>query len=120
MREAFNEKIKNIVDNSNERSDYFTNERYEEIVHEVNEAKRLRDSKMSLSSKQYRKLKRYDIIIIGAYEKLIEKTRETQDEHFRYFCKTDDLFDIIESAHIATGHKRTRGTYLNTIIIKYT
>jgi hypothetical protein len=75
---------------------------------------------MSLSSKQYRRLKRYDIIIIGAYEKLIEKTRETQDEHFRYFCKTDDLFEIIESAHIATGHKRTRGTYLNTIIIKYT
>jgi hypothetical protein len=40
------------------------------IVNEGKEAKRLRQSKMSLSSKQYRRLKRYDIITIGAYEKL--------------------------------------------------
>lgn len=115
MRDAFIEKIKTIVDNSNNRSDYFTNERYEEVVREVKEAKRLRDSKMPLSAKQYRRLKRYDIITIGEHEKLIAKNKGTRDESFRYYCKTEDPFGIIEAAHIATGHKRTRGKYNHLI-----
>ncbi|XP_045471794.1 KRAB-A domain-containing protein 2-like [Harmonia axyridis] len=63
---------------------------------------------MPLSAKQYRRLKRYDIITIGEHEKLIAKNKGTRDESFRYYCKTEDLFGIIVAAHIATGHKRTR------------
>lgn len=111
MRQAFNEKLKNIADNSNNRSEYFTNERYNETVNEVKEAKRLKDNKLPLSSKQYRRLKRYDIITVGELEKLIEKTQGTPGENFRYYCRTENFFDIIEAAHMATGHKRTRGTY---------
>lgn len=112
---VFNKKIKEIVDNSNDRSDYFTSERYNEIICEVREAKLLKDTKKPLSSKQYRRLKRFDIITIGENEKLIEKIQETQAEAFRYYCKTEDLFDIIETAHIATGHKRIRGKYLKMV-----
>lgn len=109
MQNAFNEKIKSIIDNSNVRSHYFTQDRYNEILNEVKEAKHLKDTKMPLSSKHYRRLKRYDTVTVGGNEKLIEKANATPTEHFRYYCKTEDMFDIIETAHIATGHKRLRG-----------
>ncbi|XP_077280689.1 KRAB-A domain-containing protein 2-like isoform X1 [Temnothorax americanus] len=108
MKKLFNEKLKEIVDNSNDRSDYFTSEQYNQIIFEVREAKLLKDTKNPLSSKQYRRLKRFDIITVGENDKLIEKTGKTPTETFRYYCKTEDLFDILETAHIATGHKRIR------------
>ena len=111
MRDFFKDKIRTIVENSDDRSAYFTSERYNQIVCEVKEAKCLKEDRLPLSSKQYRRLKRFDIITIGDNEKLIEKTLKTQADSFRYYCKTDDIFDIIETAHLATGHKRTRGKH---------
>ena len=43
-------------------------------------------------------------------QKLTESgSGENDDSDIRYYCKTEELFDVMETAHIKIGHKRTRG-----------
>ena len=82
------------------------------MCEEVKEAQLLRKNNQSLSSKQYRRLKRYDILKISDTEKLIESNPENTDESkIQYFCKSDELFDVLETAHLNVGHKKTRGRF---------
>lgn len=53
----------------------------------MEEAKRLKDNKLPLSSKYYGRLKRFDIITISGQEKLMHQLEETQGDNFRYYCK---------------------------------
>jgi len=47
---------------------------------------------------------------IGDMQKLIESgSGENDDSNIRYYCNTEKLFDVLETAHVNTGHKRTRG-----------
>jgi len=47
---------------------------------------------------------------IGVMQKLIESgAGEKDDSNIRYYCKTEELFDVLETAHVNIGHKRTRG-----------
>ena len=47
---------------------------------------------------------------IGDMQKLTESgSGENDDSNICYYCKTEELFDILETAHVNTGHKRTRG-----------
>jgi hypothetical protein len=47
---------------------------------------------------------------IGDTEKLTESgSGENDDSNIRYYCKTEELFDVLETAHVNKGHKRTRG-----------
>jgi hypothetical protein len=48
----------------------------------------------------------------GDTEKLAEGGSGENDSNIRYYCKTEELFDIFETAHVNTGHKRTRGNTL--------
>ncbi|KAG7162775.1 abrupt-like 7, partial [Homarus americanus] len=108
VKSLFEEKLKTLVDKSCDRSDFFTDERYDLVKEEVKEAKRLKANKEPLSSKHYRRLKRFDVITIGEVEKLIEKALTDPCDNIRYYCRTEDLFDALEAAHTNTGHKRTR------------
>ena len=46
---------------------------------------------------------------IGDTEKLIESgSGKNDDSNIRYYCKTEELFDVMETAHVNIGHKRTR------------
>lgn len=49
---------------------------------------------------QYRRLQRFDILEIGGVTKLISKSKDD----FRYFTTLENCYDIIEAAHINTGH----------------
>jgi len=43
-------------------------------------------------------------------QKLIESgSDKNNDSNIRYYCKTEELFDVLETAHLKIGHKRTRG-----------
>jgi len=46
---------------------------------------------------------------IGDTQKLIESgSGENDDSNVRYYCKTEELFDVLETAQVNIGHKRTR------------
>jgi len=47
---------------------------------------------------------------IGDTQKLIgSDSGENDDSNIRYYCKTEELFDVLETAHVNIGHKRIRG-----------
>jgi len=35
---------------------------------------------------------------------------ENDDSNIHYYCKTEELLDVLETAHVNIGHKRARGT----------
>jgi len=46
---------------------------------------------------------------IGDTQKIIEiGSGENDDSNIRYYCKTEELFGVLETAHVNIGHKRTR------------
>lgn len=108
-KEVFYDKLREFVETSTDRSFIMTTEKYEMLLNETKQSQLLKKNNESLSSKQYRRLKRYDVLKIGDTEKLVEAGIESSSSKIRYFCKTDELFDILEKAHTNVGHKRTRG-----------
>lgn len=109
-KELFYDKLREFVETSTDRSFIMTTEKYKMLLNERKQSQLLKKKKESLVSKQYRRLKRYDVLKIGDTEKLVEAGIESSRSKIRYFCKTDELFDILEKAHTNVGHKRTRGT----------
>jgi len=80
------------------------------FLREVKEAQILRKNNQPLTSKHYRRLKRYDVMKFGDTQKFIESgSGENDDSNIRYYCKTEELFDVLETALVKIGHKRTRG-----------
>ena len=63
-------------------------------------------------------LKDNDVVKIGDKQKLIESgSGENDDSNIRYYCTMEELFDVLETAHINAGHKRTRGKTLFLFLI---
>ena len=97
-------------DASSHRSLFLDNERYSNILREVKEAQILRKNNQPLTSKHYQHGKRYDVMKIGDTQKLTESgSGENDDSNIRYYCKTEELFEVLETAHVNIGHKRTKG-----------
>ena len=47
---------------------------------------------------------------IGDIQNVIDSgSDENHDSNIRYYCKTEELFDVLETANVNIGHKRTRG-----------
>jgi len=45
---------------------------------------------------------------IGDTQNLNESgSGENDDSNIRYYCKTEELFDVVEKANVIKGHKRT-------------
>jgi len=102
--------VKELNDASSHRSLFLDNERYNNILREVKEAQILRKNNQPLTTKHYRRLQRYDVTKIGDTQKLIESGSDKNDDSkIRYYCKTEELFDVLETAHVKIGHKQTRG-----------
>jgi len=110
VKKSFNDKVKELNDSSSHRSLPLDDERYSNMLREVKEAQILRKNNQPLTPKHYRRLKRYDVMKIGDTEKLTESgSGENDDSNIRYYCKPEDLFDVLETAHVNIGHKMTKG-----------
>ena len=72
VKEIFDDKVKELNDASSHRSLFLDNERYNNILREVKEAQILRKINQPLTSKHYRRLKRYDVMKFGDTQKLTE------------------------------------------------
>ena len=93
-----NDKEKELNDASSHRSLFLDNELYNNTLREVKEAQVLRKNNQPLTSKHYRRLKRYDVMKIGDTQKINESgSGENGDSNIRYYWKTDDLFDVLET-----------------------
>jgi len=109
VKKILNEKVKELNDTSSHRSLVLDKELYSNILREVKGAQVLRKYNQSLTSKHYRRLKRYDLMEIDNTQKLSESgSGKNNNSNIRYYCKTEELFDVLETAHVNTGHKRTR------------
>ena len=110
VKKIFNDNVKELNDASSRRSLFVDNERYNNILRDVKEAQILRKNNQPLNSKHYRLPKRYDVMKIGDTQKLTGSgSGENDDSNIHYYCKTEELFDVLETAHVKIGHKRTTG-----------
>jgi hypothetical protein len=113
LKSVFDEKLKELSAAASDRSVLLDGKKYDAIVREVTEAQAKKRRNESLTSKEYRRLKRYNVMQNGESIKLIEKNAD--ETKIRYYCETEDLFDILNKAHIDVGHKRTRGKNFHTV-----
>ncbi|XP_069615885.1 KRAB-A domain-containing protein 2-like [Ranitomeya imitator] len=104
MKDRFSELLNEVVEKKRDNNFYLTDDKYENILKEVKEAKVV----VLKQSIHYRRLKRYDIMTIGNVEKLIEPI-SCEKENLLHYVWCAELFSVIHNAHISTGHGgRTR------------
>ena len=78
----------------------FTKERYEQLVSDINDIKNGRRKK---EARDYSLSKRYDVMQISNIDKLIYPVVEGNTT-IRYYATKEEIFDILNEAHIDTGH----------------
>lgn len=118
MQSEFDSQLVRLLEASGtQKHNVMSKEHYLITLSEVKEANLLKAESKPLSAKQYRRIKRFDIISINGVEKLIKKRKEDSDA-ILYFVSTDEVFPIIHQAHLDTGHKRHKG--LSSILIECT
>ncbi|XP_070208806.1 KRAB-A domain-containing protein 2-like [Littorina saxatilis] len=69
----------------------------------INDLKTAQVSSTTKTSRQYKLMKRYEVLQCGPNDKLIRK-RSSPDEAPIFFVTLEDTYDTIKTAHIATGH----------------
>jgi hypothetical protein len=91
---CFMEKLLTLETDKESHYSVITRDSYCKILVKVEEAK----SAVKKTFLEYRRLKSFDVFEIEV-KKLI-----TKDETMRHFLPAKEIFDVIESAHVATGH----------------
>ncbi|XP_043855942.1 KRAB-A domain-containing protein 2 [Dromiciops gliroides] len=124
MREKFLTRVTKLVESKNYNSKVFSKEKYFQTLREVKEAK----EKGKKSSRDYRRVAKYDVITIHGTEKLIEAAHRERDR-IRYYVHKEELFDILHDTHLSIGHggrtrmlKELQGKYGNVtkeVIVLY-
>lgn len=110
-KRIFEEKLITLIENNsgNNFTTALTTEQYTNILNELQISMRKRELNEKLSSQDYRRLNRFEIIKIGEKENLIAKRKNDDVDSIRYYCKVCEVHDILEKAHKNTGHKRRLG-----------
>ena len=70
-----------------------------ELIQKVEKAKKTEKK----SPLQQRRLKRFDVVEIGGVKKLTARN-EGNTNNIKYYLTADELYDIIDAAHIAVKH----------------
>jgi hypothetical protein len=104
----FNDQVKEPNDASSHRSLFLDKERYNNILRDVKEVQILRKNNQPLTSKHYRRLKRYDVMKIDDTQKLKVVQAKIM---IRTFVITARWRSCLMSwkQHVNIGHKRRRG-----------
>ncbi|XP_007179144.2 SCAN domain-containing protein 3 isoform X1 [Balaenoptera acutorostrata] len=104
MREKFFRSLAVLLENKSNNTKIFSKAKYCQLIREVKEAK----AKAKKESVDYRRLARFDVILVQGHEKLIEAVNGEADK-VRYYLHSEDLFDILHDTHLSIGHGgRTR------------
>ncbi|XP_048655889.1 SCAN domain-containing protein 3 isoform X2 [Marmota marmota marmota] len=104
MRKRFFRNLAMLLENKSNNTKIFSKAKYCQLIREVKEAK----AKAKKESVDYRRLARFDVILVHGKEKLIEAINGETDK-IRYYLHSEDLFDILHDTHLSIGHGgRTR------------
>ncbi|XP_039113481.1 SCAN domain-containing protein 3 isoform X1 [Hyaena hyaena] len=104
MREKFFRSLAVLLENKSNNTKIFSKAKYCQLIQEVKEAK----AKARKESVDYRRLARFDVILVQGNEKLIEALNGETDK-VRYYLHSEELFDILHHTHLSIGHGgRTR------------
>lgn len=90
-----------------------TFEKYQSLLKDVKEIK----VKGRKESRDYRLMKRFDVLEVQGVSKLISPLTEENND-IKYFVHDDELFDILMENHIAIGHK-SRDCMMQKLKLKY-
>jgi hypothetical protein len=109
VKKIFNGKVKELNDASSHRSLFLANKHYNNISGEVKKAHILQKNNQPLTLKHYQRLKRYDVMKISDTRKLIQSgSGENDDSNIHYYCKMEELFDVLETARQHRTQKNKR------------
>jgi hypothetical protein len=86
---------------------------YNELLAKI----KLLESSEKKSTTDYYNLKRYDIFIIGGYERLITKVKETDEANFKIYVYMEELYGILEKAH--RSHYGSKVPVVTVTVFKY-
>lgn len=95
-REKFLTEILQSESNKSSHYNVLSSEQYLEIVEQVEDAEKS-EKKTPL---QQRRLKRFAVLKIGCVKKLIARS----EGNIKYYLPSDELYDVIDAAHVAVGH----------------
>ncbi|CAF1096962.1 unnamed protein product [Didymodactylos carnosus] len=102
--------------NDSTNNPLFTSERYDETIELINGAKLKRYS--DRNEQEIALLKTYDVINVGGQQKLVKKINSSEDGIIKYYVSLDELFDVVQTAHVTIGHRGINNT-LKEIKKKY-
>ncbi|XP_060809059.1 KRAB-A domain-containing protein 2-like [Amyelois transitella] len=94
-KERFLQRILALEDMKDSHFNVMTKEKFEKFAMDVEDAK-FDEKKTPL---QYSRLKRFNIIEVCGIKKLVTNT-----EPVKYFLPAEEIYDIIDAAHISIGH----------------
>lgn len=77
-----------------------TKRKYDSLIEDV---KRIKVSKKKDSSRDYKLIKRYDVLTVKGSDILIEPLSDDQ-ETVKKFVHSEELFDVLYSTHLSIGH----------------
>ena len=100
MKEKFYEIFEKKMEGKGASNQVSTKERYEQLVSDISYIKNGRRKK---EARDYSLSKRYDVTQISNIYKLIYPVVEGNTT-IRYYVKKKEIFDILNEAHIDTGH----------------
>ncbi|XP_043491623.1 KRAB-A domain-containing protein 2-like [Polistes fuscatus] len=99
MKQRFDDEVSKMRVNAARNSFFLTETSYQKLINDVQNAK----TTTKKESRDYKLLKRYDVIIIGKKSKLIYPLKEGVNT-IQYYITDSELFHILHEAHLATGH----------------
>lgn len=96
-RQKFLEEVLKLEDLKKETHyNVLTKDKYSQLILEVEMA----ESAEKRTPMQQRRLHRFGVLSIGNVKKLISRSEET----VKHYLTVDELYDVIDAAHVAVGH----------------
>ncbi|XP_068129756.1 SCAN domain-containing protein 3-like [Hyperolius riggenbachi] len=104
MKTRFMDGLNSMIQDKASNCATFSREKYFDIIEEVKAAK----TKQKKESVDYRRIRKYDVIVVDGTEKLIAPVTK-ENRAVLYYVHTEELFDILHETHLKIGHGgRTR------------
>lgn len=106
MRDQFNKALEHLI--STKRDDnkaFLSYTEYKSRIEEVKQAKDLLSTRGAHKTvKDYRRVRKYDVMMIDGKERLIKPVVGEKSKQVLYYAMNDELFDIIHKVHSEIGH----------------
>ncbi|XP_063824629.1 KRAB-A domain-containing protein 2-like [Ostrinia nubilalis] len=113
MKTTFNNKLNEIIKAKGVNHQIFNPLSYATMISKVEHAKGLKFGK---TPADYARLKKYDILEIDGVKRLVvpffsstTSSGNKTSSAIRMFVHTDEIFDILHTAHLKSGHKSRQG-----------